>query len=266
MTKNIYSLDEQSSSFLRTVSAKIGNVFTAKDAFQYLKLSSQGIYDRLSALQKGGWIVRLKPGVYFICSFETGKKGGITEHEFVIASHLVSPYTIGLWSALNYHGLTEQLPDRVYILSTRRVSRPVKKIDSAEYQIVFISKQRFFGIAEVWFGSKKARITDLEKTILDGFLMPEYCGGIIEVIKGYKSALGNLNFKKLTQYAIKMNKGVVFKRMGVLLDHWGIENKKKSHWLKKITTGVSNLDPQGLKEGRIVSKWNIRMNLDLEGI
>lgn len=266
MTKSIYNLDPQSSNFLRTASVEVGNVFTTADAFKYLDLSKQGVYDRLSDLQKGGWIVRLKPGVYFICSFETGKEGGVTEHEFVIASYLVSPYTIGLWSALNYHGLTEQIPDRVYILSSRRVFKPVKKINSSEYQIVYVSKQRFFGIEEIWFGSKKANITDVEKTLLDGFLLPEYCGGIVEVIKGFKNALSDIDFEKLTQYGLKIGKGVVFKRMGVLLDHWNIENDQKSIWVKQISQGISCLDPQGLKEGAIISKWNIKMNFDLEGI
>lgn len=266
MTKNIYSLDPQSSNFLRTVSVEIGNVFTTADAFNYLNLSKQEVYDRLSDLTKGGWIVRLKQGVYFICSFETGKEGGVTEHEFVIASYLVSPYTIGLWSALNYHGLTEQIPDRIYILSPKRVSKPIKKVDSSEYQVITVSKNKFFGIEQVWFGSKKANITDVEKTILDGFLFPEHCGGITEVIKGFKNALSNIDFEKLTQYGIKLKKGVVFKRMGVLMDYWNVENTEKFKWIKYISKGISCLDPQGTKEGHIISKWNIKMNFDLEGI
>lgn len=266
MTKSIYNLDPRSSNFLRTISAEVGNVFTTKEAFRYLRLSDQGIYDRLSDLQKGGWITRIKPGVYFICSFETGKEGGITEHEFVIASYLVSPYAIGFWSALNHHGLTEQIPDRVYILSTRRVSKPVRKISSSLYQIIVMPKSRFFGTQEIWFGSKKATITNLERTILDAFLHPEYCGGMVETVKSFKNALPKIDFSRLTRYALRMGKGILFKRMGILMERWKPDFNKREKWLKSISKGVSLFDPHGEKEGPIISKWNIRMNFNIEGM
>lgn len=264
MPKNIDSLDPQSANLLRTISAERGNVFSTPDAFRYLKLSRQGVYDRLSDLAKGGWIVRLRQGTYFICSFETGKEGGITEHNFVIASYLVSPHAIGLWSALNQHGLTEQIPDRVYVLSTRRISRPIKKIGASTYQIIVIPTKRFFGTQEIWFGSKKAVITDLEKTLLDAFLFPEYCGGMIEVVKSFKNAISKIDFSKLTHYAKRMKKGVLFKRLGISVDHLKPDFKERKAWLKQISKGISLFDPQAEPAGSIVSEWNIRVNFNLE--
>ncbi|OGX06784.1 MAG: hypothetical protein A3G87_04370 [Omnitrophica bacterium RIFCSPLOWO2_12_FULL_50_11] len=240
------------------------NVFTTRDAFRYLKLSRQGVYDRLSDLVKGGWIVRLRQGTYFISPFETGKEGGVTEHDFVIASYLVSPHAIGLWSALNQHGLTEQIPDRVYVLSTRRISKPTKKIGASTYQIIVIPKKRFFGTQEIWFGSKKAVITDLEKTLLDAFLFPQYCGGMIEVVKSFKNAISKINFSKLTHYANRIGKGVLFKRLGILMDQLKPDFKEKKIWLKQISKGISLFDPQGEPSGPIVSEWNIRVNFNLE--
>ncbi len=265
MTKNIYSLDPKSAGLLREISADMGSVFTAKDALRYLKLSRQGVYDRLSALTRGGWIVRLKQGTYFVCPFETGKEGGVTEHEFVIASHLVEPYAVGLWSALNRHGLTEQIPDRVYVLSTQRVSRSVKKIGSAIYQIVVVGKKRFFGTQEMWFGARKALITDLEKTLLDALLSPEYCGGMVEVVKSFRTALPKLDVEKLAQYARRIGKGVLFKRLGVLMDTFKPGFQQRAVWAKEISKGVSLFDPTGEHQGPIVSRWNIRMNVDLKG-
>ena len=264
MAKNIDSLDPQSANLLRRVSAEKGNVFTTRDAFRYLKLSRQGVYDRLSDLVKGGWIVRLRQGTYFISPFEMGKKGGVTEHDFVIASYLVTPYAIGLWSALNQHGLTEQIPDRVYVLSTRRISKPTKKIGASTYQIIVIPEKRFFGTQEIWFGSKKAVITDLEKTLLDAFLFPAYCGGMVEVVKSFRNALSKIDFSKLTHYAKRMGKGVLFKRLGILMDYLKPEFKERKIWLKQISKGVSLFDPQGEAVGSIISEWNIRVNFNLK--
>lgn len=264
MSKNIDSLDPQSANLLRKVSAEQGNVFTTKDAFRYLKLSRQGVYDRLSDLVKGGWIVRLRQATYFISPFETGKEGGVTEHNFVIASYLVSPYAIGLWSALNQHGLTEQIPDRVYIWSTRRISMPVRKIGASTYQIIVIPRKRFFGTQEIWFGSKKAVITDLEKTLLDAFLFPQYCGGMVEVVKSFRNAISTIDFSKLTHYAKRMGKGVLFKRLGILMDHLRPDFKERRLWLKQISKGISLFDPQAELTGPIVSEWNIRVNSNLK--
>lgn len=264
MTKNINSLDPQSANLLRAISSNLGNVFTSQDAFRYLKLSRQGVYDRLSDLVKGGWIVRLRQGTYFISPFEAGKEGGVTEHNFVIASYLVSPYAVGLWSALNQHGLTEQIPDRVYVLSIRRISRPIRKIGASTYQIIVIPEKRFFGTQEIWFGSKRAVITDLEKTLLDAFLFSEYCGGMVEVVKGFRNAIPKIDFSKLTHYAKRMGKGVLFKRMGILMDHLKPDFKERKIWLRQISEGISLFDPQAEAAGPIVSEWNIRINFNLE--
>jgi len=266
MAKNIKSLDRQSAHLLRAISSEMGAIFTVKDAFRYLKLSRQSVHDRLSALAKGGWIVRLKRGVYFISPFEAGEEGGVTEHEFVIASHLVQPSAVGLWSALNHHGLTEQIPDAVYIVTTRKVSSAIKKIGASKYHIITVPKNRFFGTQEVWFGANKASITDLEKTIVDAFLHPQYCGGMTEAVKSFKNAMGDLDLAKLTSYAKKTKKGVVFKRMGILMDILKPDFEQRPIWLKAVSKGISLFDPQGQAKGSIISKWNIRLNFNVETI
>lgn len=263
MSKNINSLDPQSAHLLRTISSELGNVFTTQDSFRYLKLSRQGVYDRLSDLVKGGWLVRLRRGTYFVSPFEAGETGGVTEHSFVIASHLVSPCAIGLWSALNQHGLTEQIPDRVYVLSGRRISRAIRKIGASTYQIIVIPEQRFFGTQDMWFGSRKAVITDLEKTVLDAFLFPQYCGGMIEVVKSFANAIPRLDFNKLTSYGRRMGKGTLFKRLGILMDHLRPGFREKKSWLKQISKGISLFDLRGECAGPIVSEWNMKVNFNL---
>ena len=263
MIQNIGNLDSQSAYMLRTLSAEKGNVFTTKDAFRLLKLSHQGVYDRLSDLVQRRWIVRLKNGTYFICPLETGDTGNITEHEFVIASKLITPYAIGFWSALNHQGLTEQIPDRIYILGTHRTSKPVRTLGTATYQIVLVPKCRFFGQQEIWLGSQKVVITDLEKTIVDSVSHPEYCGGMIEVVKSFKAAKNRLDFAKLTQYAKRMQKGVIFKRMGILLDHLEPNNEHLKLWEKNVSEGISLFDPQGNSKGPMSSRWNIQLNFNL---
>ena len=95
-------------------------VFSIEDA---IKLDSSR--DRrktvkcLQALEKEGWIERLYRGKYMIIPLGA-EKGKYTEHEFVLASSIVQPYAIAYWSALSYWGLTSQIPNTVFIQTTKR--------------------------------------------------------------------------------------------------------------------------------------------------
>ena len=264
MTCNVQTLDEKSANLLRKISSTKGNIFSAKDVIPILNLSKEGVYKRLYELVKGGWLARLKKGVYYICPFEVGDTGAINEHEFVIAQYIVSPYAIGFWSALNKHGLTEQIPDYTYLLTTKRVSNPLRTIGSSMYKIVTISNGNFFGFQKIWFGSQRVNITDLEKTLVDALMFPKYCGGMIEVVKSFKVALDRIDFDKLINYALRMKKGVILKRLGILMDYFCPKNKERKKIIKNISKGVNLFDPQGDVEGMIISEWRIRMNFNLD--
>ena len=42
--------------------------------------------------------------------------------------------------------------------------------------------ERFFGTEKVWIGEARVAITDLERTLLDGLSMPQYCGDFAEIL------------------------------------------------------------------------------------
>ena len=75
-----------------------------------------------SRLAKNGWLTRLNQGVYLIVPLAAGENAEYTAHEFHIASYLADPMYVGFWSALGYHGLTEQVPQSVYLATTKRLA------------------------------------------------------------------------------------------------------------------------------------------------
>jgi predicted transcriptional regulator of viral defense system len=79
----------------------------------------------LHRLKKGGIITRIERNSY------TTKKD-----PFLIASHIIWPSYISIWSALNYHHLTEQLPKVISVISTR--SRKIRQINVLNVEISFI--------------------------------------------------------------------------------------------------------------------------------
>ena len=67
----------------------------------------------LSALRKKGWILRVQRGRFAVIPLSSGSSRTAQIHEFLIAMELVQPAAIAYLSALNHHGMTEQLPRTV---------------------------------------------------------------------------------------------------------------------------------------------------------
>ena len=162
--------------------AKKGSTFTFNDALEMSNLFTKNLQKVLYRLQQKGAIDRIEKGKYLIIPLGA-EKGKYTLHEFVIGSLLVKPYSIAYWSALNYYGLTEQIPTTVFIQTITRKFNTNPNVFGVQYQIVKIKKEKMFGIRKEWIEETQINITDKEKTIIDCLDKPQYCGGIIEVAK-----------------------------------------------------------------------------------
>jgi len=239
--------------------ASKGNTFTFRDAQEILGFDYSVIKVFLSRLEKRGWIERIEKGKYMIIPLGE-EKGKYTLHEFIIASMLVSPYAIAYWSALNYHGMTEQIPTTVFIQTTSRKKRQKLNIFGVDYQIVRITKRKFFGLKKEWIEENQIYITDKEKTIVDCLDKPQYCGGIIEVVKALKNE--KYDKEKLSIYAKKIGNSGVLRRLGYLAEILDIDIK-----LPEIKTrNYLYLDPTMPKQGRKNAKWRLIVNLDEKDI
>jgi len=260
-----YGLGPSSGLLLKQLAGVGKTIFTHKDAAKYWNGGKAGLNNFLYRMVKRRWIARLERGKYMILPFESGPSGEFTEHEFIIAARLVAPYMVGLWSALNHHGLTEQIPDRVYLFSPKTKHRYQGVMAGVSYRILTVPKDSFFGATFTWVGQEKIWITDMEKTLLDAVLWPQHCGGFTEVAKAFREARSRVNLEKLEGYAGRMGRGVAFKRLGILGEWLGWPHDRLSYWRRLKSKGISLLDPLGTKSGPRVSRWNIRLNFNLEG-
>lgn len=218
-----------------------------------------------SRLIKKKWLVPIERGRYLIAPLEAGKRSVYTEHEYAIASVLANPYYIAYWSALNYHGLTEQVTFTVFIATTKQKRN--KKIHGVSYRFVTLSRNKFFGYATKELAGKQVNISDIEKTIIDCLDHPEYCGGITEAAKAMWNARNDIDFKKLVGYAEKMHNQAIFKRLGYLLQKLKIETPDKTNKRinENISKGYSVLDPSSKKEGIRNRELRLLVNVsDLE--
>ena len=228
---------------------------------------SEGYFlQSLHHLARSGWLVRLRKGLYAL----SDTVPGVTfAHEFEIAMALVSPAAIGYWSALHHHGLTEQLPRKVFVLTTTggsvpRIPKPRNKNDgypvgNVLYRFIQTKPKRFFGTEKIWIGDGRVTITDPERTLLDGLAMPQYCGDFAEVLHAFEVRGDKLDLKRIIEYALKLDTATA-KRLGWVLDKQGVNLIRLKPLARIPIKGYRKLDPTGLRRGSCNQRWMIQEN------
>jgi predicted transcriptional regulator of viral defense system len=256
----------------RRLSGEGDRVFTsarARELAPAVGLSEGYLRQALHYLAKSGWVIRLRKGLYALSSTVPGVTPA---HEFEVAMALVDPAAISHWSALHYHGLTEQAPRKVFVLTTTDASVPrtrggnAKKdrrgilVGDSTYQFVQVRPERYFGADKVWIGEARVTITDPERTLLDGLTMPQYCGDFAEVLNAFEVRGADLNLQRIIDYALKLDAATA-KRLGWVLEHTGVEASKLERLASLPIKGYRKLDPTGPRRGPTRARWMVQENL-----
>ncbi|NVL89822.1 MAG: type IV toxin-antitoxin system AbiEi family antitoxin domain-containing protein [Desulfobacterales bacterium] len=257
---------------VRKLSEEWKRIFTVQDARK--SASSCGIangyvVESLHHLSNTGWIVRLKKGLYIISSSFPGMT---PIHEFEIAMALVHPAAISHWSAMHFHGMTEQIPQRVYVTTTQAivVSRSAKRLKKSQrsssreingviYEFVRIKPERFFGAKDYWVGEAKVTITNPERTLIDGLVAPKYFGDWPEVYSAFESQFSKLDLDKMVDYSIRLGAAVA-KRLGWIFEKLGVADSILQRLEDVPIKGYRVLDPTGPRKGPCNKRWMIQEN------
>jgi predicted transcriptional regulator of viral defense system len=233
--------------------AKENQVFSLARLYEKTHIKKEVLRVVLSRMEEKGFIERIEKGKYLIIPLGS-EKGKYTLHEFVIASYLVQPYAISYWSALHYYGLTEQIPNTVFVQTPSRKKKSQKEILGVNYQFVRVKEEKFFGVRREWIEETPVSITDREKTIIDCLDKPHYAGGIIEVAKALKT--GSLDFNQISTYALTISNFAVVRRLGYLCELMDIPVDLPFPLSKKYLL----LDPTMPSKGKNDPKWRLVIN------
>lgn len=199
-------------------------IFTIKDAREILGKSYYMSVDILSRLTRRKVIARLKAGKYIIIPQELGSQTEYIGNYYVAGREIINSkqYYIAFYSAMHHWGMLTQPLLKVFICSS--VRQVVPKDMKDKITIVYIKKHFGWGIQQEWVTkTEKVKMSDLERTIIDGLAHPEYCGGITEVAKGMWLVKDKIDYDKLVDYAEKYGKKVVAKRLGYLIETIGMD-------------------------------------------
>ena len=232
-------------------------------------LSDDYVLEALHHLRRNEWIVPLRRGLYALSSTVPGVAA---VHEYEVAMALIQPAAISHWSALNHHGLTEQIPRDVFVLTTTDASVPRKRtsdsaggksgypVSGTVYRFVQVQPERYFGVERIWVGDGRVSITNLERTLLDGLAAPQHCGGFGEVIYAFGEAIARLDFVRLVEYAQRLGPAIA-KRAGWVLAQQGYEAPQLDELAAFPIKGYRKLDPTGLRKGAYNHRWMLQENL-----
>lgn len=170
---------------------------------------------------------------------------------------------LSYFSALIKHQLTQQIPKTVFI-SVDRSRRNKARMDTKELKqekvdyafssvkkkstesfrvnkisLVIVRRPAFPGSV----GVKKqghVRYTDLERTLIDIAVRPEYSGGFFSVSSAYKKAGKNINIDKLFRYSESMDFIYPYQQLlGFYLNHFAGFHINE---LKDFSERISHLD------------------------
>ena len=232
--------------FLKRLDNEEITLFTVKD-FASETGNKNEIIENLA---DKGFLHRIERGKYCRSTFRD---------EYVIGAFIAPDSAIAYWSALNLYGLTEQFPNTIFVQTTYR-KNPVT-IFGTEYRFVRINPQKKIGIVSNGYGNYKYPVTNLEKTIVDCFDLPQYSGGYAELIRAFYRV--ELNAEKLINSCIAANNIAATKRIGFLSE---LFNKKEltpfvEFARTKVNRTYNLIDPFGENTGEPDCAWYLRLNL-----
>jgi predicted transcriptional regulator of viral defense system len=232
----------------------------------------------LSRLTQQGIVRRLRRGLYT----SVGMLGELEKiHPFAISAYLVQPSAISHWSALQYHGLTEQIPATVMASTPTRVYTPSMRgkhlksglkhawiIDNVRYEYITVQQKHFelgdekLGLEKIWIDPYfQTKITDKERTVIDLFVYNKMFGGMSEILGILEDGLASINIEQLVKYALLYDEKSTAKRIGWALEQFGIEKNYLQPLLDIPLASYCLLDPANKTSGTYDSKWMIQNNL-----
>jgi len=217
----------------------------------------------ITKMAKNGLIRKLYRGTYVLAN---SLLAGSPLHSFEVIPYLSNPSAICCWNALSFHGLTDQVIRNIYLMSPygqtlKKTSKYLYSIEGIQYVIIRVQPRHYFGIEQRFINENAFYITDLERTLMDGLVRPQYCGGFFEVIEAFRIAYerNQIDPQKTTHYAGQYGI-LVSKRLGWVFETLGIFSQEKGY-LKNIPyKGIYKLDISKPNVGEVIPGWNLKRN------
>lgn len=163
----------------------------------------------LAQLVKTGRVARIRNNLYTCISGETLSP---VADRFQIASAITETSYVSHHTALEYHGITNQVYYEVYVASATKFS-PFS-FDGYTYQ--YVPAKFLEGVSTPAFGGE-IRVSDIERTVVDCIKSVDKIGGIEELMDNLGS-IKNLQEDKLLNYLSLYQNKFLYQKTGYFLE------------------------------------------------
>lgn len=242
-------------------------VFDLPTAAELMETDRARARSVLHAAARRGLVTRVQRGLYNLVPFELGSATTHMQNRYELAAALMGsrPHFLSHASALDLHHLATQPSFAVYVSTPYHLAN--RNLAGSDLHFVTIPADRMFGVISRDLGEgRRVRVSDIERTLIDGLTMPEHCGGIVEVAKAFATAQSRLSLDKLLAYAHELRRGSVVRRLGFVLETLGLASVATLEALRvQLAPGAVALDPAlPVKGARWSRRWGLRLNVTAE--
>jgi predicted transcriptional regulator of viral defense system len=262
--KSLKTLGPQAARLVAELHERGKALFSHADVQEITSLQAKSARNFVAALVRRGVATRLKPGLFILVPFEIGHEQDYLGNPYVVARELVggADYYVSHASAMDLHQMVTQPQLVVYTMTTAAI-RP-RVVLGTEFRFVRCRPGHLFGGSGHWVAkTEKVQVSDLERTVIDGLKQSEYCGGFTEVAKGFWMRRDDIDHGKLVEYALRLDVGAVIRRLGFLLETFEVDAPLELERLQEnLTASYAILDPLLPAEGKFMSRWRLRLNVD----
>jgi predicted transcriptional regulator of viral defense system len=236
--------------------AQSASLFTLREARdRYSKdQHNRSLLNILHRLKRDGRVHRLANGVY------TGAFSALPLDRYQVPSALREDGIVALHSALEWHGLANQVLQTVYYFSIR--PRKDVAFEGVTYHRVAPpralrdEKQRLLGVN---VGTDHVLVTERERSFVDCLMFPEYSGGVDELDKSL-AMFPAFDFETALEYLKLLRKPWLYSRLGFFLDRHAntlfFRGAPREALLSKLPRGVAYLGDKR-PGNRWVPQWKL---------
>ena len=197
----------------------------------------------------------------------------------ILALNLYSNSYLSHYSAVAFHDLTDEIVKSIYVTheqTPKKTDDKIKDIQQDDITTAFSKPMRFtknsldYNNQTIYFLNgqytdklgviqrQDLYVTDLERTLIDITVRPQYSGGIYEVLEVYKKAREQVSVNRIAAYLRKMNfKFPYHQSIGFLLEKANYKEKVLSTFENKFPITSDFYMTYDMKDKNFSEKWRL---------
>lgn len=242
------------------------HAFTTEDAAKAAGIRPETAWPALARLVSNRQVFSPARGLYIPIPPEYRSWGAVPARDFVDAlmEHLERRYYVGFLSAAEIHGAAHQRPQVFQVV----VDRDLRDRDFGRVRLRFITNRDAGDLptTRVNVATGMVAVATAELTVVDLCNRPDLGGGLSNVATIVRQLArdDHIDAEKF-QSLIDRYPLAALRRAGWMMEEFGeLDGSPLLDVVAAESSEPSNLDPHGARRGRIVNRWNLRLNAPVE--